>query len=305
MFIDGRVVEEQKNYYVVDTDHGRIRSFLKGVIKKSYSRLLVGDRVRCELYEAAGEKEALIRQVHPRTSELQKPAVANVNHIFYITTSEHPCVDAQFNDKFLFAAAVLEFSAVTLVFNKVDLLTLSQRQELESQCRYYEALGYPWFFISAITGEGIDSLINHAQGKISIVAGASGVGKTSILAKLFPEYQFKIAELSKNTDRGKHTTTCTALLKLSEESFIADTPGFSYFEAPTVAEYEVVAYLQDIVGQQGRCRFSTCTHINEPGCFIKELVEQGVILGSRYDSYVKLYQTMYERNRNYSKREYR
>ena len=159
--------------------------------------------------------------------------------------------------------------------------------------------------MSALTGENVDSIIGHCKGTVSIFAGQSGTGKSTILSKIFPDKSFRISELSKNIQRGVHTTTNISLLKLSESGYIADTPGFSFIDLPVVPEEEVVSFFPDIASEQGECKFANCIHENEPDCKIKEKVNNREITESRYTNYLKIYHIMKDKNRDYQGKERR
>ena len=188
---------------------------------------------------------------------------------------------------------------VLMVFNKSDLLTGAEKIAQAQIAGLYENIGYACLQASALTGENIEGIIMYCKNTLSIFAGQSGTGKSAILSRVFPDHTFRISELSKNIQRGVHTTTGITLLKLSESSYIADTPGFSLMELPQIPEEEVVSFFPDIGLKQGSCKFSNCIHENEPGCFIKEMVGKGEIPQSRYLNYLKVYNYMNRKNRDY------
>jgi len=299
----GRIIEEQKNYYLLDTEQGVIRSILKGVIKKKEKRLYVGDVVTVELFNT-DIPEGIIRALHPRKNTLHKPAVTNIDQIILVITIVEPALDLEFIDRFLFSCGVLSFPAI-LAFNKIDLLTQKEKKTQSEIISLYERIGYTCIEVSAFTGENIDSIIRHCKNTVSIFAGQSGTGKSTILSKIFPDKSFRISELSKNIQRGIHTTTNISLLKLTESGYIADTPGFSFIELPVIPEDEVVSFFPDIASEQGACKFANCIHENEPECRVKEMIEEGEIPESRYQSYVKIYHYMYEKNREYKEQKKR
>lgn len=283
MLIDGRVVEEQKNYYVIDTPGGLIRSVLKGAIKQHHQRLLVGDTVLIEIFDTEGA-EGIVRRLHPRRNKLKKPSVANVDRLFLVLTFKEPLLDLHFVDKCLFTASVNELP-VTLVINKTDLLDTAERESMTNLFSYYDRFGYEWITTSSVTREGISALVERGRNETAVFAGASGVGKSSLLNVLLPHENLRIEELSKNTRRGKHTTTATRLYKISDNSYIADTPGFSCFDLPEISEAEAIDHFKDIDHFNTGCKFSDCSHSNEPGCCIREHVVSGEILQSRFESF--------------------
>ncbi len=297
MQLRGLIVEERKNYYHVDTEKGIIRSLLKGVLKKERKRLFVGDFVTIEIYNS-DIPEGIIRELHPRKNILQKPSVVNIDQVILILTLKSPPLDLAFVDRFLFSMGVLAFP-VHIVFNKGDLLTNGDTQSLSALVAYYTQLEYPCLQTSALTGENIDRLVEQCRESLSIFAGPSGTGKSTILAAIFPDHQFRIGDLSKSTHRGVHTTTHITLLKLADSGHIADTPGFSYMQLPQVDEKEVAAYFPEIAAEQGACKFNDCIHENEPQCAVKQKVASKEILPSRHENYLKIYHTMREKRREY------
>ncbi len=297
MLVHGRIVEEQKNYYLVDTEKGLVRSFLKGVLKKKQKRLYVGDFVTVEIFNF-DIPEGIVRELHPRKNILHKPPVANIDRVILIQTLHEPPLDIEFMDRFLFSMQVPGYP-VCIVFNKSDILADTDRAAVETLIQYYSRLGYTCLQTSALTGDNIDILIAACRDTLSIFAGPSGTGKTTILSTIFPDHDFRIGELSKVTGRGVHTTTHITLLKLTDGGYIADTPGFSFVQPPQINETEVAAYFPEIAAMQGSCKFNNCIHENEPQCAVREKAESGEILRSRYDTYLKLYHLMKEKRREY------
>ena len=297
MYVRGRIIEEHKNHYFVDTEQGVINATLKGVLKKQKNRLYVGDFVDVEVFNM-DPPEGIIRTLFHRKNIFHKPAIANIQQIVFVNTLKEPACNLEFIDRFLFSSRVFEFPTI-MVFNKTDLYTQAEKKELAAICSCYERIGYTCLTISALTGENIESLIDLCENTLSILAGLSGTGKSTILAKIFPDRHFKTQELSKNIDRGMHTTTNTTLLKLSGPGYIADTPGFSYIDLPQIDELDVSPHFPEIADNEGLCKFSNCIHENEPGCAIKELVESGEIALHRYNNYLSIYKSVQGKRREY------
>ena len=300
MLLSGRIIEEQKNYYVVDTKQGVIQSTFKGVIKQKVHRLYVGDLVNVELFNI-DTREGIIRELHPRKNTLHKPAVTNLDQIIIVNTLIEPAIDLEFVDRVLFSCGVLNFPVI-LAFNKIDLLNKEDRNTQAEIISWYEKIGYPCIELSALTGENLKGIIEHCKNTISIFAGQSGTGKSAILSKIFPEKSFRINELSKNIKRGIHTTTNISLLKLPLGGYIADTPGFSLIDLPAVDEEEVVLFFPDIASEEGQCKFANCIHEREPDCKILKMVEGGGIMESRYNNYLKIYHKMKNARKDYRRK---
>ena len=297
MILCGRVIEEQKSYYQISTELGTIRSTLKGVLKKKKKRLYVGDFVRIELFNS-DIPEGIIRELLPRKNKLTKPAVSNVDQVLLLCTYKEPAIDIQFINKFLFLSNVLNLPTI-IIFNKNDLLLKTDIKVLSKIMARYTDIGYICFSTSALTGENIESLLSVCKDKFSIFAGPSGTGKSTILSRIFPDKTFRTNALSKNIQRGIHTTTHTTLLKLNDTGYIADTPGFSFVDLPVMDEYKVISYFPDIASEQGKCKFANCIHDNEPGCNVKTKVSHGYIDEYRYQCYLNIFHLMREKRKKY------
>lgn len=297
MYLRGRIIEEHKNHYFVDTEEGIINATLKGVLKKQKDRLYVGDFVDVEVFNM-DPPEGIIRKLYQRKNIFHKPAIANIQQIVFVNTLKEPALNLEFMDRFLFSSHVYQFPTI-LAFNKSDLYSQNDRKELSTIASYYENLGYACLTLSALTGENIESLTDLCDNTLSILAGLSGTGKSTILGKIFPDRFFRTQELSKNIDRGMHTTTNTTLLKLSGPGYIADTPGFSFIDLPDMDEQDVSSHFPEIADNEGNCKFNNCIHENEPGCAIKELVDSGEIALYRYNNYLSIYKSVQEKRREY------
>jgi len=300
MNANGRVIQEQKNYYLVDiSQNAPVRAVLKGVAKNKHKRIAAGDFVEVELFDGVGET-AVIRGVLDRNNELSKPVIANIDNIFFVNCFIEPALSPLYIDKFLFCAAAKKINAV-LIFNKTDILSKTQLVELQNYAKIYEKIGFKVLFTSINDKKTIDDIKNIAKDKISVFAGQSGVGKSSIMQVLFPDEYFAVSELSQNLLRGKNTTSHTSLIRLDDGGYVADTPGFSVFETSAVAPKFVCAHFDDFVKvlQNKPCRFSDCSHRNEPDCRIKNAVESGEIVKSRYESYLAIYDDMSEKSKKF------
>jgi ribosome biogenesis GTPase len=290
MNFTGRLIEEQKNYFVVNTEAGRVRAVLKGTLKKERLRALVGDIVDLELTNN-DTLEGIITNIHKRISSLERPPISNITQIAFITAFNQPPIDLEALDRYLFSAEANELHSI-IVFNKIDLLDSKDFSELQQLASVYTKAGYKAFFTSANSGEGLDKLIECCRNELTAFAGLSGVGKSSLLQKIFPEREFRIGNLSGATGRGSHTTTNAALLMLDKDSFIADTPGHSFVNIPAIPEDSASACFPEIAKQTGNCRFNNCLHDNEPGCAVQSLVNEGEIAEFRKEHYLKIYKEL-------------
>ncbi|MCL2844213.1 MAG: ribosome small subunit-dependent GTPase A [Chitinivibrionia bacterium] len=289
----GRVIQEQKNYYLVDiAKENPVRAVLKGVAKAKQKRIAVGDYVNVEIFDGIADN-AIIRNVRERKNFLPKPLIANIDNVFFINCFIDPVLDLSYIDKFLFCAAVKNIHT-TIVFNKIDILSAEQLENLQNIAQIYKKIGYDVLLTSKDDAKSIEQIKDVAKDKVSVFAGQSGVGKSSIMQILLPDEYFAVQELSRALLRGKNTTSHTSLLQLSNGGFVADTPGFSVFEMPEIKPQFVASYWNDFVEtlRNAPCKYSNCSHRNEPNCKIISAVETGEIAESRYMNFIAIFEEM-------------
>ena len=266
--------------YTLD-DGKTYRGIPRGKVLKK-TKIYAGDYVWGEVVDP---NTFAIEEVEERKNLLIRPRVANVDRVIIVQTIKMPEFNNFLLDNLL---VVYEYFGIepVIVFNKVDLLSEEERQELEYWTKIYRDAGYDVLHVSAQTGEGIDKLVDYLEGFICILAGPSGVGKSSILSRL-TGVELRTGEVSAKTERGRHTTTGVRLIPFGKGSFIGDTPGFSKVEATMFVEpREVRNYFREFLRYQ--CKYPDCTHTNEPGCEVKEAVKRGEISCERYKSYLKI-----------------
>jgi len=252
----------------------------KKVLKKT--KIYAGDFVNGEIVD---DKHFTIEDVDERKNFLRRPPVANVDKVMVVTTLKLPDFDNFLVDNLLVVYEYLQSDPI-LVFNKIDLLNEEERNELKRWQDIYTNAGYDVLTVSAESGEGIDRLKNYLSGTISVFAGPSGVGKSSILSKL-AGVELETKEVSKKLKRGRHTTTGVKLFPFGNSSFVGDTPGFSKVDALVFMDKrEVKNFFREF--QRYRCKFPNCMHINEPGCQVKMAVERGEISKERYSNYLRI-----------------
>jgi ribosome biogenesis GTPase len=297
MPISGRIIEEQKNYLVVDAPGGPVQATTRGLLKKDRKRVCVGDMVDIEIIDT-DQHIGIIHGIRERTSYLKRPSIANLSQVFLIATWKEPPLDLEGMDRFLVNAALHHFTPV-IVFNKIDLIDPAEQGDFNALVASFRKMGYTVLCLSALTGEHFGELLAVCANHLSVFAGLSGVGKSKLLSRLFPARDFRISDVSGVTGRGTHTTTSVVLLPLPEGGYIADTPGFSFVELPLVPEEDVVTFFPELERQIGACRFNNCLHDNEPGCTVRALVEKGEIMPWRVEHYLKIYREMRERRRGY------
>ena len=300
MLLAGRVIQEQKNYYVVNTTRGDIRATLKGVLKKDRKRICTGDLVDVEITNNDTE-EGLLDRVHERVTYLNRPPIANIEQVLVVCTLREPSLDLEALDRLLLCVAAYGLTAI-LVFNKTDIIGPDERPSLDGIITTYRGIGYRVLETSAERCSGLDDLRLQCKEKVSAFAGLSGVGKSALLSRLFPDREFRIGDVSGATGRGTHTTTTVSLLTLPEGGYIADTPGLAFIDLPLIPEEDVATYFPELERLIGACRFNNCIHENEPGCKVVELVEKGEIKALRVEHYLKIYHEMRERRRGYKEK---
>lgn len=297
----GLVVRNTGYSYTVKADEGgalyecKVKGNfrIKGI--RTTNPVAIGDRV--EFVPQQEENAGLITAVQDRknyiirkSANLSKQShilAANVDQCFLLVTVTQPETSLTFIDRFLASAEAYRVP-VTLVFNKVDLVDDDWRDYLDGLVRLYETIGYPCRRVSAATGEGVEDLRRELQGKVTLLSGNSGVGKSTLINSWFPHLQLKTSEISDAYNTGKHTTTFSEMFPTSDGGYIIDTPGIKGFGTFDMAREEVGHYFKDIFRFSSGCKFHNCTHTHEPHCAVLAAVERHDISESRYNSYLSM-----------------
>lgn len=274
-------------YYVHVAETGIYECKAKGIFRNQKIKPLVGDDVEIVVLDEE-KRIGNVEKILPRTRELIRPAVANIDMALVIFAAAKP--DPNFNllDRFL---CMMEYQKVpvTICFNKCDLVTEEQREVLR---KIYELAGYELLFTSAKTQENVEKLKSVLQGKMTAVAGPSGVGKSSLINDLQDAVQMQTGGISDKIERGKHTTRHSQIISIAENTYIMDTPGFSSMDLPGFSKEDLWTCYPEFVRFEPGCRFIGCSHIGEPDCGVKTALAEGKISQVRYDNYVQLYQEM-------------
>lgn len=278
----GRVVKALSGFYYVQTESGLWTCKARGKFRRAEQAPMVGDQVRISGCPDAGTVEELL----PRKNSFLRPAVCNLDLLVVLASCALPVTDPFLIDRVTAIAGSQNVKTVLCV-NKCDLAPGDELAE-----RYRQA-GFDAVCTSAETGEGVDRLWELLKGCVAAFTGNSGVGKSSLLNRLAPEYGAAVGEVSQKLGRGRHTTRHVELYALPENTYLADTPGFSSFDTDRmdfVLEEQLQYAFPDFAPYLGRCQFRDCAHLKEPACAVRQAVADGEIAQSRYDSYVRLYE---------------
>lgn len=291
--MQGRIIKGIAGFYYVSSAEKEIYECkAKGIFRKEKLKPLVGDYVEIEILDEE-HRTGNVTAVLPRKNSLIRPAVANVDQALVIFAAKEPKPNFSLLDRFLVTMEKQEIPVIICI-NKQDLIL---EEEVEKIRRIYEPCGYQVLFTSADTGEGIRELQDVLKGKTTTVAGPSGVGKSSLTNLLAPHIQMETGEISKKLGRGRHTTRHSQLIELETGTFLMDTPGFTSFYVEDMEKEELRYYFPEFDPYEGTCRFQGCTHTHEPGCGVKEALEEGKISKERYENYLEMYRELEEKRR--------
>lgn len=279
-------------YYVHVAGSGVYECKAKGIFRKDGLKPLVGDNVEMEITHEK-DMEGNIMRILPRKNELVRPAVANIDQALVVFAVTKPKPHFNLLDRFLVMMEMKQIPAV-LCFNKADI---AENPDIAGLKEVYEKCGCTILFTSAKKEENIDRLKAVLRGKTTAVAGPSGVGKSSLINLLQSGVKMETGSISRKIERGKHTTRHSELIMLGEDSYIMDTPGFSSLYVNNMEKEDLKYCFPEFAPYEGQCRFSGCGHIHEPGCAVKQAVEEGKIHKIRYEDYVMLYRELQERKR--------
>ena len=298
--MQGKIIGNISNMYKIKTEEKEYNAYARGKFKNEEITPLVGDIVEISILSenqvSNNEKnnikiDAVIERVLPRKNSLKRPKVANVDQIVFILSAKHPKPDLLMLDKQLAYAEFIGIEPI-IIINKMDLADCEEIKKL------YTQVGYKTIIASAKEIIGIDEIKENLRNKTSVFSGNSGVGKSSIINAIYGFNKTEEGEISKKNKKGKNTTTDIKLYEIEENTFIADTPGFSSFEINEIESSELDKCFIEFKDRIKNCEFIGCTHIKEENCGIKEAVKNGEISEERYDRYCTIYEELKDKEKN-------
>ena len=291
------------SWYEIRADNGTVfRGRLKGKFKlkgpKTSNPIAVGDCVMYAMEDEANQT-VVIEEILPRQNYLIRKSVhktgqgqlmaANVDQAIFVMTYKSPKTSLGFLDRFLVTAEAFRIP-VTIVFNKMDLLTEEEKDQVFEWAGLYQELGYGILFTSLPLNQGVEEFKAMFQGKVSLMAGHSGVGKSSLLNIVAPTLQIKTKEISDFAQKGVHTTTYSTMWELGPATYLIDSPGINELGVMEIEKEELAHYFPEMRALLGQCKFNNCLHLHEPYCAVQEAVKDGEIASSRYLSYFSIFE---------------
>ena len=279
-------------YYIYAEDGEIYECKAKGIFRKDNQKPLVGDNVEITVLDEQ-EKLGNLVSILPRKNTLIRPAVANVDQALVIFAMEDPKPNFLLLDRFLIMMEQAGVPAI-ICFNKKDL---AKEEEVEELYQIYSKCGYQVLLTSALEEDGVDTIRDILKGKTTVVAGPSGVGKSSLTNLMQEDVFMETGEISRKLKRGRHTTRHSQVIPVGEETYLMDTPGFSSLYLTDMEEQELKSYFPEFKEYEGNCRFLGCRHIHEPGCAVKEALDNQQISKLRYEDYVSLHEELKEKRR--------
>lgn len=282
--MEGLIIENKSNLYKIKIDNQEYIATARGKLKNDNLTPVVGDIVKFTILDQ-NKQTAVIEEIKERKTYIKRPKLANITQIIFVVSSKHPKPDLLLLDKQLAFAQYSHIKPI-IVLNKIDL---DDKQEFLSIAKVYEKIGYKVIKTDAKNGIGVDELLLELKNNISAFSGNSGVGKSTLINYLFKKEITEEGEISQRNKRGKNTTTDIKLYELENNTYIADTPGFSTFDVFEIPYKELDKYFIDFNNVIEECKYIGCSHIKEEDCGIKNKLNKGEISKTRYDNYIKIY----------------
>ena len=289
----GKIIKGIAGFYYVHGEDGNVYECrAKGIFRKDNQKPLVGDNVEITVLDMK-EQEGNLINILPRKNSLIRPAVANVDQALVIFAMENPKPNFLLLDRFLIMMEQAGIPAA-VCFNKIDL---ADRETADSLGGIYRDCGYPVILSSVREKTGLEEIRGMLRGKTTVVAGPSGVGKSSLTNLLQDQVQMETGEISRKLKRGRHTTRHSQVIAAGGNTYLMDTPGFSSLYLTDMEPDELKSCFREFNRYEGRCRFQGCSHIHEPDCEVKKALERGEIARQRYEDYLALYEELKEKRR--------
>ena len=286
--LEGVILKGIGGFYYIDTETGVYECRARGIFRKEGIRPTVGDYVKISVLDEANKKGSL-DEILPRRNELIRPRVANVDQAVIVFAAKSPNMNLDLLDRFLLLAEEQELDIV-IVINKIDK---DKKEKYLEAAEMYRKAGYPVICTSVEKGIAIDELRHALENKISVFAGPSGVGKSSLINAAFPGLELGTGEISEKIQRGKHTTRHAELIQITEKSYIVDSPGFTSLFLNHIPSEKLQYHFREFEDFNHKCYYNGCIHINEPDCAVKEQIGE-TIDQMRYDRYVTIYNELRE-----------
>lgn len=292
--LHGKIIKALSGFYYVSSDDQVFQCRGRGNFRKRKITPLVGDYVD---FEAENHTDGYILAINDRKNELNRPPIANIDQAILVFSALEPAFDTQLLDRFLVHVESKNIEPV-ICASKSDLLGETALESLKNTLHIYQEIGYSVILTSSRSDEGKPALTERLAGKISVFAGQSGVGKSSLLNHLKPELELPTNEISRSLGRGKHTTRHVELISVSN-GWVADTPGFSSLEFPGFEPDTLASCFPEMEAVSESCKFRGCTHLKEPHCAVKDAVQNGSIAAFRYEHYESFYNEIKAQKRRY------
>ena len=283
-------IKDEKQSLTLDTQLVSCR--VRGRVKRVRDAVLTGDMVE---YQLLGDGTGIIERCLDRSSLLQRPAVANINQVIITFAARTPDINTLLLNRFLVLAEWSGIENIVICINKSDLI----EDEIREMMKVYESAGYRVVMASAKEGIGISELKELLEGRVTVFAGPSGVGKSSLLNAIDSSFQLATGTISDKIKRGKHTTRSACLLPIANGGIVVDTPGFSAADLEQIDKAELAGCFPEFRKYIDRCYYNTCTHSHEPDCAVKQAVENGELSQERYSAYSSILQTILDRKKAY------
>ena len=290
--MQGLIIENISNLYKIKSGNNIYEAVARGKFKNDNITPVVGDNVEIDITDEENKK-AVIEKIIERKIYVKRPKIANITQMVFVLSSKDPKQDILMLDKQLAFAEFLGVKSI-IVLNKIDLDNKKQFKEIKSD---YEKIGYKVIETQAKENIGIDELKKELKENINVFSGNSGVGKSTLINAIFKDKITQEGEISKKNKKGKNTTTYIKLYEIDENTYLADTPGFSTFDISEIESNDLCKFFKEFKKYIKDCEYIGCTHIKEENCGIKRALEDGKITESRYQNFCKIYEDLKEKEK--------